>query len=369
MKVPFNNLKTQYETLKPEMDAAIQSVIDRTAFVNGPDIAQFEAAFGAFCGGGECAGVANGTDGVELALRACDIGPGDEVILPAMTFIATAEPVHLMGAVPVLVDVDAKTYNIDVGAIEAAITPKTKAIIAVHLYGQPADMDPINAIAAKHGLKVIEDAAQAHGAEYKGRRVGILGNIASFSFFPGKNLGAYGDGGAVVSRNPDMVDTVRRYRDHGRLPQEKFGHRIIGRNSRLDTIQAAVLSVKLPYLDGWNARRREIAAIYDERLSGLVELPHNLADVTPVYHLYVIQTDNRDDLRAKLGEMNVASGTHYPEPIHLHEGMLNHYDYAKGQFLNAESMAKRILSLPVFPDMSLDQTHYVCDCIKSIFEG
>ncbi len=362
MKVPFNDLKLQYAMLRPEMDAAIQSVVDSAAFIRGPAVGAFEEAFGRFLGGAvEVTGVGNGTDAIELALAAFGIGNACEVIIPALTFIATAEAVARRGAVPVVVDIDPVTYTIDPLAFEAAVTEKTKAIVAVHLYGQPAEMDAILEIARRHNLKVIEDAAQAHGARYKGRPVGTIGDAAAFSFFPGKNLGAYGDGGAVTSADPAVTEIVRRLRDHGRLPKEKFGHRILGVNSRLDSVQAAVLGVKLPHLPAWNAARTGIAARYDAALADVVTIPEIGAGRSHVYHLYVIQTENREGLRQTLEASGVATGIHYPEPIHLHQCMRDAYGFKPGHCPVAERAASRILSLPIFPEMTDAQIDCVID--------
>lgn len=364
MIVPFSDLKRQYENLRPAMDLAIQSVLDRTAFVGGAEIAAFEAAFSPYCGGAEVCGCANGTDAIELALLALGIGPGDEVIIPALTFMATAEPVALVGAKPVVVDIDPLTYTIAPDAVAAAVSSRTKAIIPVHIYGQTADMDAIQAIADTHGLHVIEDCAQAHGAEYRGRRAGGLADMATFSFYPGKNLGAFGDAGAVASRDPALMEKVRLLRDHGHPPKDKFSHRIIGRNSRMDTLQAAVLGVKLPYLEGWTEKRRFIAARYDQGLAEVVTIPVVADYARPVYHLYVIQCDDREGLRDRLQERGVASGLHYPRPIHLQDCLREAYGYQDGMCPEAERICGRILSLPIFAEMTEAQVQHVIESVR-----
>ena len=364
MRVPFNDLSSHHANLQPALDEALLNVVRTSAFIGGPDIAQFEAEFAAYCETPDCAAVGNGTDALEMALRTLGVGPGDEVIVPSMTFIATAESVAIVGAAPVVVDVLADVHTMDPEKLEAAITPRTKAVIPVHLYGQPCDMDPIIEISVAHGLHVIEDAAQAHGARYKGRPVGTIGHMAAFSFYPGKNLGALGDAGAVVSTHTDLVTNVKRLRDHGRLPDDKFGHSLIGRNCRLDTLQAAALRIKLPHLDNWIRRRREIAGTYNEALRGIVQVPEEIAEVESVYHLYVILVDDRDGVRDRLREAGVASGVHYPTPTHLHPAMTRAYGYRPGDFVRGEQIANHALSLPIFPEMSDDQVTYCVDMVK-----
>ena len=291
VNVPFVDLKAQYESIKPEIDAAISDVISKTAFVGGTFLASFEKAFANFCNVRNCIGVGNGTDALYLAVRALGIGPGDEVITVANSFIATSEAITAAGAKVVFVDINPATYNIDVTKIEEKVTPRTKAIIPVHLYGQPADMDPILAIAKKYNLKVIEDAAQAHGAEYKGRRIGSIGDVACFSFYPGKNLGAYGDGGAIVTNDDELDEKVRMIANHGRL--DKYDHKLEGVNSRLDGLQAAILGVKLRHLPAWTEGRRRNAYLYNDYLKGIgVVTPEEIKDVKAVYHLYVVRVKN-----------------------------------------------------------------------------
>jgi dTDP-4-amino-4,6-dideoxygalactose transaminase len=363
-KIPFVDLRAQTEPISDQINAAIQSVVDKTAFILGPDVANFEQNFAAFCETKYAVGVASGTSAIEMILRALEIGPGDEVITAANTFIATVLPISYVGAKPVLVDADPQTYNIDPAAIEAAITPRTRAIIPVHLYGQATDMDAILDIARRHDLLVIEDACQAHGARYKGKRVGSLGDAAAFSFYPAKNLGAWGDGGIVVTNNEKIASDIKKLRDYGQ--SKKYYHDHIGYNSRLDTVQAAVLNVKLPRLDAWNASRRQHAVQYEELLIGTdLMLPKTASFAEPVWHLYVIQVDNRDILREKLGERGVSSGIHYPIPIHL-QVAYQLLGYQHGDFPVTEKAAERIISLPMYAELSSDMIEYVASTIKSL---
>jgi dTDP-4-amino-4,6-dideoxygalactose transaminase len=358
-KVPFNDLKLQLDTLQPQMGNAIQSIIERTAFVGGSEIAAFETEFAAYCEVAGAVGVGNGTDAIEIALWILGVGSGDEVIVPSHTFIASAEPIVRLGATPVFVECDAAFYTIDVEACRRAVTKRTKAIIAVHLYGQPCDMDPINEIAKEYGLKVVEDAAQAHGARYKGRRVGTLGDIATFSFYPGKNLGAYGDAGAIVSNDLALLDRARRIANHGRAKNEKFNHSRIGCNSRLDGIQAAVLRVKLQHLDKWNERRRAVAARYSAGLKDVVQVPVDPNYAESVYHLYVIQSQDRDKLRDALGEEDIQTGLHYPVAVHQHGGFRDYFQDEEISLPVTEQAVSRILSLPIFPKITDEQI----DCV------
>ena len=319
MRIPFVDLKMQHSALHEEVQQSLAEICQSAAFTLGPQVKRFEEAFAAFCEAKHAIGVANGTDALTLVLIALGIGPGDEVITAVNSFIATAEAIAHTGARPVFADIDPETYTIDVEQIEARITPQTRAIIPVHLYGQPADMDPILEIAEKYGLYIIEDAAQAHGARYKGRRVGSLGHAACFSFYPSKNLGACGDAGAVVTSDDRIALAVRKLRDHGGI--EKYQHDLLGYTSRLDTLQAAILLIKLRYLDRWNQLRQKNARLYDQRLATLpgIVTPAVSSDVTHVYHLYVIRVDqgSRDELYQYLDRRGVQSGIHYPEPIHL----------------------------------------------------
>lgn len=364
MMIPFVDLKAQYRSIKAEVDAAIQRVLDNTSFILGREVEAFEAAFAEYVGAKFCVGLSNGTAAVQLAATACGLAAGDEVLVPANTFFATAEGISTAGATPVFVDADPVSYNLDVHKIEAAITDRTRAIMPVHLYGQSADLDPIFELAGKHGLLVIEDAAQAHGSEYKGRRVGALGRAGCFSFYPGKNLGAYGEGGAVVTNDEEVARKVRLLRDHG--SERKYHHEIVGYNFRLEGIQGAVLGVKLKYLERWNALRREHATRYDELLreSGLT-LPREMEYARHVYHLYVVQTDERDALQTSLNEAGVQTGIHYPIPIHLQPAYAS-FGHKAGDFPEAESQASRVLSLPMFPELTDEQIENVA---KAIYES
>lgn len=357
MDVPFIDLRAQHRALRDELNQAIQRVMERCDFALGEDVARFEEEFAAFCGTRYAVGVDSGLSALELSLRAFGIGAGDEVILPAHTFIATAAAVTFAGARPVLVDVDPSTYNIDVSRIEAAITPRTRAIIPVHLYGLPAEMDAITALADKHGLTVIEDACQAHGATHKGRRTGSLGHAAAFSFYPTKNLGGCGDGGMLVTDDERVADWIRAARNCGQ--KEKYLHELAPFNHRLDTLQAAILRVKLRYLEEWIEGRRRNAALYTELLAGSgVVTPVEPLDCVHVYHLYVVRTSQRDNLRAYLWEQGVGTGIHYPIPIHL-QPVYADDGFHIGQFPVTERLCDEVLSLPMFPKMTAEQVQYV----------
>lgn len=362
MYVPFVDLKLQYHSMKEEIDRAIQGVLERTDFVLGEAVRTFEDAFAAYCGVDYAIGVDSGYSALELILRAYGIGPGDEVITAANTFIATVLPVSNCGARPVLVDIDPDSYNLNPELIEAAITPATRAIIAVHLYGRPADMDAITAVARRHELVVIEDACQAHGAFYKDRRAGSLGNAAAFSFYPSKNLGAYGDGGIVVTSDPTIADKVRLLRNIGQ--QIKYQHTVKGFNHRLDTMQAAILRVKLAHLDRENRWRRQAAALYNTLLADLpVQTPTEPDDVEQVYHLYIVRTARREALQAHLAEAGVATGIHYPIPIHLQPAYAD-LGYQPGDFPVTEAYASEILSLPMYPGLTDAMVAYVANQIE-----
>lgn len=363
MKVPFLDLKAQYDTIRDEIAVAIQQVLDKTAFAGGPFVQKFEEEFAAFCGTKHCIGVGSGTDALWLALRGLGIGPGDEVITVPNTFIATAEAISICGARPVFVDVDDKTYTMNPALLEAAITPKTKAIIPVHLFGQTADMDPILEIARRHKLLVIEDACQAHGAEYKGRKAGSVGDAGCFSFYPGKNLGAYGEAGAVVTNNADLDRTIRMLRDHGQA--KKYYHSLIGWNARMDGIQGAVLSAKLKHLDKWTEARRRNAMIYDELLKGVrgVAAPVEASYGKHVYHLYAIRVPDRDRLIASLAEKEIFCGIHYPIPVHLLDAYA-FLDLGKGSFPVAEKSAAEFVSLPMFPELTGEQIKSIILALK-----
>jgi dTDP-4-amino-4,6-dideoxygalactose transaminase len=359
MNIPFVDLKAQYATIKSEIDAAIQDVLDNTAFVGGPRLAAFEEAFASYCQVQHCVGVGNGTDALFIALKTLGIGPGDEVITAANSFIATSEAITMAGAKVVFVDINPQTYNINVDLIEEKITPNTKAIIPVHLYGQPADMNPIREIANRRGLYLVGDAAQAHGSLYKGTPISQLSDITCFSFYPGKNLGAYGDGGAVVTDNQDWADQMRMFANHGR--SDKYDHKFEGVNSRLDGIQSVILKVKLGHLDGWSEARRRNAYFYNEYLKDLdVETPVELDDVKAVYHLYVIRIDaeKRSDLQAFLKSRGVFTGIHYPIALpYLHA--YRHLGHDESEFPVSLKYSKEILSLPMFPELTEEQIQYV----------
>ncbi|GAB4563753.1 MAG: DegT/DnrJ/EryC1/StrS family aminotransferase [Anaerolineae bacterium] len=361
--IPLVDLKAQYQLIRDEIDAAIQRVIDNTAFIMGPEVKAFEEEFAAYCEASYAVGVSSGTAALFLALKACGIGPGDEVITTPMTFIATAEAVSQAGARPVFVDIDPRTYNIDPDQVQAAISPRTRAILPVHLYGQPAEMDPLLAIARRHGLWVIEDAAQAHGARYKGRRVGTLGDIACFSFYPGKNLGAYGDAGAVVTNNPELAARVRALRDHGR--RSKYVHDELGWGERLDALQAAILRVKLRYLDQWNEARRQRAQTYSELLADLnVVLPFVPSHIEPVFHCYVIRTPRRDEVLQALREQGIGAGIHYPIALHQQPAYRS-LGYGEGAFPVAEQCSREVLSLPMYPELTQEQQQLVVDALRN----
>ena len=350
MKVPFLDLQPMHLELQSELEAAFQRVLASGSYILGPEVEAFEAEFAAYCGARYCVGVGNGLDALQLILRGYGIGAGDEVIVPANTFIATWLAVSHAGAKPVPVEPLAATFNLDPQRIAAAITPRTKAIMAVHLYGQPADMDAINAVARQHGLKVIEDAAQAHGARYKGRRAGNLGNAAGFSFYPGKNLGALGDGGAITTNDAQLADQLRALRNYG--SRTKYHHELKGFNSRLDELQAALLRVKLRHLDAWNAARQQLALAYLDGLaaSGLV-LPVVPPWASPVWHLFVVRTARRDALQQHLAQAGIGTLVHYPIPPHLQPAYAD-AGFQSGDFPIAEQLHREVLSLPMYPQLA-----------------
>jgi dTDP-4-amino-4,6-dideoxygalactose transaminase len=368
MKVPFLDLKAQYEPIRGEIADAIQQVLDKTAFAGGPFVAQFEKEFAAFCGTQFAAGVGSGTDALWMALLGLGIGQGDEVITVPDTFIATAEAISWCGAKPVFVDVDPVTYNMDPSKIDAAVTEKTKAIIPVHLFGQMADMDPIMAIARERGIFVVEDASQAHGAEYKGKKAGSIGDAGCFSFYPGKNLGAYGEAGAVVTNDAALDGKIRMLRDHGQA--KKYHHSLIGWNARMDGIQGAVLSVKLRHLPAWNDGRRRNAGIYGELLQGVagVAIPKEAAYAKHVYHIYAIRVPDRDRLIGALAEKDIHCGIHYPIPVHLLEAYKS-LNLCKGSFPVAEKCAAEFVSLPMFPELTREQVRAVAEGVKVNLKG
>lgn len=356
MKVPFVDLQAQYRTIAPEINAAIQRVLDRSDYILGEEVRLFEEDFAKYIGTAHAVGVGSGLDALELSLRAFGIGSGDEVITAANTYIATVLAIIAAGACPVLVDTDPATYNINAAAVEAAITPKTRGIMPVHLYGQPADMGTILAVARKHNLVVIEDAAQAHGAMYAGRRAGTSGHAAAFSFYPGKNLGAYGDGGAITTNDAAIAEKIRHLRNYGQ--RVKYEHVVAGTNSRLDTIQAAILRVKLRFLDQWNAARQEHAKAYNSLLGAEpFVLPKIGPNRTHIFHLYVIQTEDRTQVQECLDSNGIATSIHYPSPIHMQEACKN-LGYRRGDFPVTESAATRILSLPMYPELTPEQCEF-----------
>jgi dTDP-4-amino-4,6-dideoxygalactose transaminase len=362
--VPFIDLPAQFKALKPQIDKALEPIFNQTSFILGPAVGEFEQAFATYVGAEHCVSLNSGTAALHLALLALGIGPGDEVITAANTFIATAEAITFAGATPKFVDCEANTYNIDPTKIEAAITKNTKAIIPVHLYGQPANMDAIRAVAAKHNLKIVEDACQAHGALYKGKRVGTMSDIACFSFYPGKNLGAAGDGGAITTNDAKLAETVRLLRDHG--SRKKYEHEIVGHNFRLDSVQAAILSVKLPHLDSWNAARKHHAALYTKQMAGVSNIvtPFVSPDCESVFHLYVVQVPNRDKVQNALRDANIQSGIHYPVPIHL-QPAYKHLGHKAGDFPVAERLANNILSLPMYAELTEAQQKYVVQVLSA----
>jgi dTDP-4-amino-4,6-dideoxygalactose transaminase len=363
MTIPFVDLATQYTVIREEVDRAVREVMSECNYVLGPQVEEFERAFARFVGCEYAIGVSNGLDALRLALMALDLGPEDEVILPANTYIATALAVSAVGARPVLVDCDPETYNIDPSLAESVITSRTKVIIPVHLTGQPANMDPLLEVANQHGLHVVEDAAQAHGALYKGRTCGSIGTVGCFSFYPGKNLGAYGDGGMVTTNDPELAARMRRLRNYGQ--QAKYRHTEKGLNARLDTLQAAVLTVKLRYLPRWNEARAAHAEKYRELLKGVGDLvfQRKVPYSTHVYHLFIVETERRTALQEHLKAARIQTGVHYPIPIHLQQAYTD-LGYGKGDFPQAERLAERMLSLPMFPELRLQQIERVVDEIK-----
>jgi dTDP-4-amino-4,6-dideoxygalactose transaminase len=361
--IPVVDLKAQYAAIKPEVDAAIQRVLEHTQFIQGPEVRAFEDAFARFVGADAAVGVASGTAALQLALLACGIGPGDEVITTPFTFYATAEAIDQTGASPVFVDIAPDTYNLDPAKIQAAITPRTRAILPVHLYGQAADMDDILAVARQHGLRVIEDAAQAHAAEYYGRRCGSLGDLACFSFYPSKNLGCYGDGGMVTGSDVELMTRIRRLRDHGRVG--KYEHVELGWGSRLDALQAAILGAKLPHLAQWTEQRRAAAARYNDLLSGMdVVIPTERPYNQHVYYCYVIRSQRRDALATHLAEHGIDTVVHYPIPMHL-QPAYREMGLGQGTYPVAESAAEQVLSLPMFPEITLEQQQRVAGAVRS----
>jgi dTDP-4-amino-4,6-dideoxygalactose transaminase len=364
--IPLGDLRREYDRYRTEIDQAIERVLRRGWFILGEEGEAFEEEWARYCGVAHAVGVGNGTDAIQLALRAAGVGPGDEVVVPALTAAFTALAVSMIGATPVFADVDPQRYTLDPAALEAAITPRTAAVIPVHLYGCPADMAPIREIAQRHGLLVLEDAAQAHGARYQGRRTGGLGDAAAFSFYPSKNLGAYGDAGAVVTDDAGLAEKVRMLRHGGQ--RRTYEHVLLGTNSRLDEIQAAILRVKLPHLDRWNNRRRALAARYGAGLRECadLELPAVPDGVDHVYHLYVVRTPLRDALRGYLAGTEVNTSIHYPQGVHL-QAAYAHLGYERGSCPHAEAAVAEVLSLPMFPQLSQSEAGQIIRLIRFFF--
>jgi len=365
--VPFVDLVRQYRDIETEVQEAISSVLEKGDFILGTAVREFEKEFAAFNQVPHCVGVADGTDALNLALLALGVGPGDEVVVPTHTYIASALAISSTGAKPVFVDCDPVHYSVDIRGIEKALSPRTKAIMPVHLYGHPADMDPILKIAKERKLFVIEDTAQAHGATYKGRICGTIGNVGCFSFYPGKNLGAYGDGGAVVTRDAALAEKIRLLRNYGQ--KVKYVHTMKGFNSRLDNVQAAVLRVKLKYLSKWNENRRNAAIHYKKLLeNGGLGLPRMASYANPVWHLFVVQTTDRPGMQKRLDSEGISYGIHYPIPVHLQEAYRD-AGHRRGDFPVSEQLADRILSLPMFPEIREDEIRRVCNVLLSASGG
>lgn len=361
------DLKEQYQKHKDEINSAVLAVFERTSFILGPEVKELEEKTAKYLNTGFSIGVASGTDALHLALRALDIGPGDEVITTPFTFFATSEVIGIVGATPVFVDVDTKTFNIDPEKIEKAITSKTKAILVVHLYGQSADMDPIMKIAQKHKITVIEDCAQSFGSDYKGRKTGSIGSLGCYSFFPTKNLGAYGDGGLVTTSDKALAEKVNKLRVHGSAGMGSYYYEMLGLNSRLDTIQAAVLLVKLKYIDEWNRKRREIAMKYNKKLKGLpVETPFEAPDRNHIYHQYTLKVEKRDELMEYLKEKGIHARIYYPMSLHL-QHIYKELGFKKGDLPNSEMLQESVLSLPMYPELQDDKIEYVTQNINDFY--
>ncbi len=366
MKIPLIDLVAQYRAIQPEIDEAIRQVLESGHFILGPNVAAFEREVAEYLEVEMGVGVASGTDALVLALRALEIGSGDEVIVPAYTFFATAEAVMLVGATPVFVDMDSDTYGLNVQQVAERINERTKAVIPVHLYGYPADMRPLLELAREHGLKVIEDNAQAFGAEYEGRKTGSLGDVGCLSFFPSKNLGGYGDGGMIVTNDAEVARRVRMLRTHGW--SKKYFPEMVGYNSRLDELQAAILRVKLRHVDGWNDARRKLAQFYTEQFAGTaVRVPYEDEKARHVYHLYMVRVDDRDHVQQYLKENGIATALYYPQPVHLVEPC-RHLGYEEGDFPVAEQASREALAIPFYPEMSEEQARAVASVLKEATE-
>jgi dTDP-4-amino-4,6-dideoxygalactose transaminase len=362
--VPYLDLGAQYRTLRSEVLSALEEICESTSFAQGPATSEFETKFAAYCGVDHCVSLNSGTSALHLALRCLDVGPGDEVLTVSMTFIASAWAISYVGATPVFVDIDPVRRTLNPDNLEAAITPRTKAIIPVHLYGMPAEMDRINAIAERHGIPVIEDAAQAHGARYQGRRVGQFGQIACFSFYPSKNLGACGEGGALITNDASIAHRARSLRDHAQ--SEKYLHDEIGYNYRMDSFQGAVLCIKLKHLDDWNTARIDCARHYTELLhDSSYKLPAHVSDSKCVWHCYVIETPERDRVRSALQDVGIQSAIHYPVPVHLQKAY-SHLDYQSGDLPVTEALCKYCLSLPIYPELSKEKMSRVASVLLDL---
>ena len=367
MYIPLVDLRSQYQAIKQEITTAVEDVLENMQLFLGPQVQAFENEFAMYCGCGHGVGVASGTDALALALRACGIGPGDEVITVANTFIATVEAIALVGATPVFVDIDPGTYTMDWRQLDQVLTPRTRAILPVHLYGHPVDMQPVLDFARSHGLRVIEDASQAHGAAYQGQRVGSFGDIGCFSLYYSKNLGAYGEAGVCVTNDSSLAESLRTVRDHG--SRIRYQHEVLGVNARLDELQAAVLRVKLRYLDQWNAARQAHAQAYTQQLRGIVEaVPVVQPCATHVYCYYVVQVQERDHFRKMLEQEGVATGIHYPTPIHLQPACVR-YGYKPGMLPVTEAVTGWIVSLPMYPELSPEQIQTVVNAVKRGIKG
>ncbi len=365
MRIPLVDLHAQYQTIKHEVTAAFEDVLEHMQLFLGPQTQQFEEEFAAFCGCRYGIGLSSGTDALTLALRACDIGPGDEVITVANTFIATVEAITLTGATPVFVDIDPDTYTLDWQQLDQVLTPHTRAIIPVHLYGHPVDLQPVLDFARTHGLRVIEDASQAHGATCRGQRVGSIGDIGCFSLYYSKNLGAYGEAGVCVTNAADLAERIRLLRDHG--SRFRYQHEVMGVNARLDELQAAVLRVKLRYLEQWNAERQAHARFYTEHLQAVVEaVPSVRPWGTHVYYVYVIQVPHRDHFRRLLEQEGIATGIHYPVPVHLQPACAR-YGYTRGMLPVTEAITERIVSLPMYPELTAEQRQRVVNAVEKSY--
>jgi len=365
--IPFVGLKAQYNSIKGEIDAAIKLTLDNTSFIMGETLRNFEKEFASYCNSKHCVGVSSGTSALSIALRAAGIKQGDEIITTPHTFIATVEAIEELNAKVKFVDIDEETYTLNPDKIKEEINEKTKAILPVHLYGQPANMSPIKEIAEENNLVVIEDCAQVHGSEYKGKKVPVS-KIGCFSFYPGKNLGAYGDAGAIVTNDDDIKEKAEMLINHGRMKGEKYTHEIVGFNHRLDTLQASILSAKLKYLDEWTSKRRTNAKLYNGLLEGSVIVPKEAEYSKHVYHLYVVRVKNRDKLINFLKEKGISTGIHYPLPLHLQPSLQN-LGYKEGNFPITEAISKEILSLPMFPELSEEEIRYIAKMIKEGMEN